>query len=416
MRLDALDRLNFFLADVRGGSGPFVTVFLFTQAHWSQASIGAVLTVSGLIGIAAHPAVGAFIDGTRAKRGLLVAASFLLCASGLAIIEAPTVLVVIVADIVMATLGAVFAPTVAAITLGMFGREALADRLARNAVFDRAGNIFIAGLVGLVGVSFSQTAPFFLAPVFAVLAAQAAFAIPAASIDHDRARGLEDVDPERRPQPGRLRDLLQYRSLIVYAAAAALFNFANAPTLSLIAQKLASENPGLESGVTSAAIIIAQLSTIAMAFLVARADLIGRKPLLILSFVALTARDLFCVFADTPLRLLAVQLLDGVGGGLFDAMLPLVLADLMRGTGHYSLARGGLGFVQGGGGAISLAAAGFLVTAQGYAASFLTLAVVASAGLALIVVAMPETGPKRAGPGRGLGLRRWWEGLRPRGP
>jgi MFS family permease len=394
MRLEALDRLNFFLADVRGGSGPFVTVFLFTQAHWSQAAIGAVLTVSGLVGIAAHPAVGAFIDRTRGKRALLVVASFLLCAASLAIIEAPIVPVVILADIVMATLGAVFAPTVAAITLGMFGRGALAERLARNAVFDRAGNIFIAALVGLVGVSFSQTAPFYLAPVFAALAAQAALSIPADAIDHARARGLEDLDPAHPPQPGRLRDLLRHRSLLVFAAGAALFNFANTPTLSLIAQKLASENPGLESGVTSAAIILAQISTIAMAFLVARADLIGRKPLLILAFAALTARDLFCVVADTPLRLLAVQLLDGVGGGLFEAMLPLVLADLMRGTGHYSLARGGLGLVQGVGGATSLAAAGFVVTAGGYSASFLMLALFAVAGLAVVVFAMPETRPR----------------------
>jgi MFS family permease len=391
MRLDPLDRLNFFLADVRGGSGPFVTVFLFTQAHWSQATIGAVLTLSGLVGIAAHPAVGAFIDRTHAKRALLVAASFLLCGCSLAIIMAPVLPVVATADAVMATLGAVFAPTVAAITLGLHGREGLADRLARNAAFDRAGNIFIAALVGLVGVSFSQTAPFFLAPIFAALAAQAALSIPAGTIDHDRARGLEDVDPADPPRPGRLRDLLHRRDLLIYAAAAALFNFANTPILSLIAQKLAAQNPGLETGVTSAAIIIAQLSTIAITFLVARADVIGRRPLLVLAFVALVARAFFCVLAQTPAELLAVQLLDGVGGGMFDALLPLVLADLMRGTGHYSLARGGLGLAFGVGGATSLAVTGFIVTALGYAAGFLLLGLVALAGLALILRAMPET-------------------------
>jgi hypothetical protein len=36
-----LDWLNFFLADVRGGLGPYVGVFLLTQAHWDQATIGA---------------------------------------------------------------------------------------------------------------------------------------------------------------------------------------------------------------------------------------------------------------------------------------------------------------------------------------------------------------------------------------
>ena len=31
-----LDWLNFFLADVRGGLGPYVGVFLLTQAHWDR--------------------------------------------------------------------------------------------------------------------------------------------------------------------------------------------------------------------------------------------------------------------------------------------------------------------------------------------------------------------------------------------
>jgi MFS family permease len=118
---------------------------------------------------------------------------------------------------------------------------------------------------------------------------------------------------------------------------------------------------------------------------------IGRRPLLVLAFVALVARAFFCVLAQTPAELLAVQLLDGVGGGMFDALLPLVLADLMRGTGHYSLARGGLGLAFGVGGATSLAVTGFIVTALGYAAGFLLLGLVALAGLALILRAMPET-------------------------
>ena len=70
--LRPLDWLNFFLADVRGGSGPYVGVFLLTQADWNQATIGAVLTVSGLIGITLHTPIGALIDATHFKRGLII--------------------------------------------------------------------------------------------------------------------------------------------------------------------------------------------------------------------------------------------------------------------------------------------------------------------------------------------------------
>jgi MFS family permease len=161
-----LDWLNFFLADVRGGLGPYVGVFLLTEAHWDQVTIGAVLTVSGLTGIALHAPVGALIDATRFKRGLLVAGVAALTASALAIAWAPMVPVVLAADIIMAVLGAVFAPTVAAITLGLVGRDDLAARLGRNAAYDRAGNIFIGGVAGLVGWLFGQRAVFHLvAPV-----------------------------------------------------------------------------------------------------------------------------------------------------------------------------------------------------------------------------------------------------------
>ena len=63
----ALDWLNFFLADVRGGLGPHVNVYLLTYAHWTPERIGAVLTVSGLIGIAAHIPIGILRGGEEAK-------------------------------------------------------------------------------------------------------------------------------------------------------------------------------------------------------------------------------------------------------------------------------------------------------------------------------------------------------------
>ena len=114
-----LDLVNFLLADVRGGLGPYVGIFLLATGHWDQAQIGLVLTVSGLIGISLHAPIGAFIDATRHKRALLIGGVWALAVSAVAIARAPTMPVVLGADIVMAVLGAVFAPTVAAITVGL---------------------------------------------------------------------------------------------------------------------------------------------------------------------------------------------------------------------------------------------------------------------------------------------------------
>ena len=365
IRLNALDWLNFFLADVRGGLGAYVNVFLLTKAQWSQAAIGAVLSTSGLIGIMAHPAVGAFIDRTRAKRALIISGAFVLSGCGLAIVWMPVLPVVLVADIIMAVLGGVFAPTVAAITLGLYGQEALPTRLGRNAAFDRAGNVFIAVFIGIVGVAYSQKAPFYLAPLFAALTTIAVLSISARAIDHAKARGLDSDASYHAGSPTGWRVLIRYRALLVFAAAAALFHFANAPMLPLVVQKLALANPGWETGLTSAAIIVAQFATILMALLVTRANALGRKPLLLLAFAALPLRGWLCMWFDDPSWLLAVQVLDGVGGGLFEALLPLVLADIMGGTGHYSLARGVVGTVQGVGGSSSQVVAGYIVTTAG---------------------------------------------------
>ena len=105
----SLDWLNFLLADVRGGLGPYVSVSLLTEAHWDQATIGAVLTVSGIIGITLHTPIGALIDATRHKQALLIAGVAILSLCALSISWMPTVPVVLAADIAMAVLGGVLA-------------------------------------------------------------------------------------------------------------------------------------------------------------------------------------------------------------------------------------------------------------------------------------------------------------------
>jgi MFS family permease len=393
----SLDWLNFLLADVRGGLGPYVSVFLLTEAHWDQATIGAVLTVSGIIGITLHTPMGVLIDATRHKQALLIAGVAILSACALSISWMPTVPVVLAADIAMAVLGGVFAPTVAAITLGLVGQDKLAARLGRNAAFDRIGNLAIAAIAGAVGSLFSQRAVFYLVPFFAVLTIITIKSIPPSAIDHERARGLHLgglTTPEKHPAGWRV--LLHRKPLLVLAAAAALFHFANAPMLALASQKLALSHPGREAALTSAAIIVAQLATIPVALLVARADVVGRKPLLTLAFLALPLRGVLFAFSDEPAWIIAGQILDALGGGLFDALLPLVLADIMRGTGRYNASRGFISTVQGIGGSLSQVVAGFVVVKAGYETAFLGLAGVALSALVLASFAMPETSPRRS--------------------
>ena len=296
-----LDLINFLLADVRGGLGPYVGIFLLGQAHWNQASIGLVLTISGLIGISLHTPIGVFIDATRHKRALLLGGVALLAAAAVAIVKAPTMPVVLAADIAMAVLGAVFAPTVAAITVGVVRPQYLAQRLGRNAACDRAGNISAAAAAGIAGWALSLEAVFYLVPMFAALTTAAILCIPAAAIDHRRARGL-DVDAAAiSPHAESWHAMLRHRPLLMLAGGLALFHFANAPILLLLGLELERQHPAIVTLYMSIAIIAAQLVSIPVALMVgARADLWGRKPLLLLGFAALPVRLLLYALTDHP--------------------------------------------------------------------------------------------------------------------
>ncbi len=79
----ALDALNFFLADVRDGLGPYLAIYLLTEQKWDEASIGAVMSVAALAGIAAQTPAGALIDRSTAKRALMVCAAILVTLASL---------------------------------------------------------------------------------------------------------------------------------------------------------------------------------------------------------------------------------------------------------------------------------------------------------------------------------------------
>ncbi|WP_256591844.1 MFS transporter, partial [Pseudomonas sp. HMWF006] len=107
------------------------------------------------------------------------------------------------------------------------------------------------------------------------------------------------------------------------------------------------------------------------------ADVWGRKPLLLAGFLILPLRGVLYTLSDDPYWLVAVQMLDGVGAGLFGALFPIMVKDLTQGTGHFNISLGALTTVFGLGAALSNGLAGFVVQGAGYSAAFLTLAGIA---------------------------------------
>jgi MFS family permease len=389
----SLDALNLLLADVRGAFGPYLNVFLVTQEYWSQSRVGLVTMIGGLLGLAVQTPIGAAIDGTRAKRGVVVAALAILGVAALVIYAAPSFWPVMIANAAMSVVGDVFGPAVAALTLGLFARQYLARRMGRNSAFDHAGNVAIALAAAAVGYLYSQRAVFLLGAVFAVLATGAVLSIPASAIDQRRARGF-DGEKHAEAESG-YRALLQTGALMIFALCVLLFHFANAPLLPLVGQKLAAAHPKEATAMMSSCIVAAQLVMLPIAVMVGRkADKWGRKPIFLVGFAILPIRAVLYTFSDNSAWLIGVQLLDGVGAGIFGALAPLVVADIMRGTGRYNLALGAIATVQGIGASVSGLAAGELVDHWGYVAAFLALGAVAVVAFAVLAFAMPETGSR----------------------
>ena len=79
----ALDALNFFLADVRDGLGPYLAIYLLAVHHWDEASIGTVMSIAGGMGIIAQAPAGALVDRTDAKRGIIVAGAIIVTITSL---------------------------------------------------------------------------------------------------------------------------------------------------------------------------------------------------------------------------------------------------------------------------------------------------------------------------------------------
>jgi MFS family permease len=391
-----LDALNFLLADVRGAIGPYLNVFLITERHWSQTEVGVVATIAGLVGLAAQSPIGAAIDETVAKRGVIVL--------GLATVTAAAVIIfvdsgfwpVLAASIALAVAGDAFGPAIAALTLGLFPRERLAVRLGRNSTFDHAGNVIIAAVAALVGYAWSQRSVFLLVPILAIFAAVATLRIPGGAIDHARARDLDHAPADRRPlgPPLRFRELLRSKPLLVFVLTIALFHFVNAPLLPLVGQKLAAAHPREATAMMSGCIVGAQAVMLPIAVWVGRnADLLGRKPIFLIAFAVLPLRAALYPLSDSDAWLLGVQMLDGVGAGIFGTLAPLVVADLMRGTGRYNLAQGLVATAVGVGASLSASVAGVVVDRWGYSAAFFILAGVAAFALAAFAAWMPETAP-----------------------
>lgn len=402
-----LEALNFFMADMQAGIGPFLGVFL--QAHgWASGLIGSVMTMGGIAGMAMTAPAGALIDSTRYKRAFVAIPGVCVVLASALILLSQEFWVVSASQIATAIAGAAIVPAVTGITLGMVKQAGFNRQNGRNQAWNHAGNVVGAALSGYLGWKFGMVAVFYLAAAFGVFSIIAVLLIPPSAIDHRAARGLHEDGKDDEKASG-FKVLFECKPLLILAGALLMFHLGNAAMLPLYGLAVVAERHGDPASFVAVTIVIAQTVMIVVSLFAMRvAEKEGYWLVILISFLALPIRGLIAWKFISYWGVFPVQMLDGVGAGLQSVAVPGLVARILSGTGRVNVGQGAVMTMQGIGASLSPALGGWIAQYLGYPTAFLILGSLSAGSLVLWVgfasilkpacAAQPDRGPSPLSP------------------
>ncbi|KQS04980.1 MFS transporter [Sphingomonas sp. Leaf357] len=374
----ALQALNFFMADMQAGIGPFLGVFL-QQKGWTAGPIGTVMTAGGVAGMIMTVPAGAFIDHTEKKRLVVIVTGICTVMASFLILLSQSGLVVTVSQVATAIAGAAIGPAVTGMTLGIVRQNGFNAQNGRNQAWNHAGNMVGAGLSGYLGWKFGMPAIFYLAAVFGVLAIIAVLTIPEKAIDHRAARGLEGKagkgeKDEKGGQAEGFKTLLRNKPMLILAASLACFHLGNGAMLPLYGLAVVGAGKGNAALFVAETVMVAQAVMIVTALIAMRmAAGRGYWLVMLISFAALPLRGMLAGTFIEHWGVWPVQALDGIGAGLQSVAVPGLVACLLNGTGRVNVGQGAVMTIQGLGASLSPAIGGWLAQELGYHVAFYIL-------------------------------------------
>jgi predicted MFS family arabinose efflux permease len=388
--LRGLDWFIFFVADIQTGFGPFLAVYLTSQ-KWTQVEIGLVLSAGGVIALMGQMPGGALVDAARSERFVAGVALSAIATAALAYAFAPIFPIVLAAACLHAAASCVLGPCIVAMSLGLVGHDAIGERLGRNARFAAIGNGTAAAAMGAVGYLWEPRAVFFVTAILLVPTLIALSHIRPAEVDPDRAHG-GPVPQKTDHSPADVRTVIRKAPLLILAGCALLFHMANASMLPLMGSVVTMRSSEWATVLIAACIVVPQVVVALVSpWIGHHAQIWGRLPFLRMAFAALIFRALLFAVVTDPYLLVAVQILDGITAAAMGVMVPLMIADITRGTGRFNLAQGIVGTAVGIGASISPTLAGYLTDHFGSSVAFFGLAAVAAVAFTAVWALMPET-------------------------
>lgn len=365
-------------------------MYLTTQ-KWTQVEIGLVLSVGGIVALIGQMPGGAIVDAARSAHKAAGFALATIAISALGYAALPIFPVVMTAATLHAAASCVLGPAIAAISLGLVGPLAIGERLGRNARCASLGNGVAAAVMGACGYYLSSRSVFLVTFVLAIPTLIALSRIREREIISENAARTEFKEaPVARTTS--IRQLIRQRPLLIFAGSVLLLQLANAAMLPLMAGVVTTRSSQWAPVLIAACIIVPQAIVALTSPSVGRiAQKFGRRPLLLLGFAALAIRGVLFATVTDPYLLVAVQVFDGITAAVFAVMIPLIVADIAFGSGHFNLAQGIVGTATGIGASLSTVLAGYAADQFGSSVAFLGLAAVAAVGLVMIWTIMPET-------------------------
>jgi MFS family permease len=396
-----LNGLNFFVADMFTGFGPFITVYLTTNG-WLPTDIGLALSVATIAAVAAQVPAGMLVDAVFQRRLLTALGIAAVIASALVLALFPERWPVIGSQVLLGIAGSLLTPAIAAITLSLSRSDQFGRRLGGNVRYKALGSMLTALLMGYVGTHFSTGAVFYVSAGFGCIAL--AFLPMISGVDLRNAPHRTQ-HPAALPKHARTAPLRRKRELwrdplmLTFCGCIFMFHLSNAAVLPFAISAI--EAAGLKDTdlLVSVALIVSQ-ATVAIISprLGALAHERGRKFILLAGFMALTLRCVLLAIWNSSVSLVLCQVLDGISGAAIGVMVPLIVADITHRGGRFNLGLGVVGLAVAGGATVSTTAAGFVTQHFGTRIAFICLGCAAAAGSMLVRVALPETGHLHAPP------------------
>ncbi|EAH5545556.1 MFS transporter [Campylobacter upsaliensis] len=382
----ALAWLNFFIADVRDGLGPYLGVFLKGH-HFTESQIGLITTSTSLCALIFGIFLGVLIDKTHFKRGIIA-----LCIVGIVLATGanyfyPHFTFTLMAQIAIALCAVCLAPAFSAITLGIVGQKGFSKQISLNEAYKHAGTAFSAGLSFIFALYYGIGAIFIITALMGVCALVFLALLKSSQINHAVACGKEEgVEIPLRKALGDVRVL--FLGVVMFC-----FHLSNAYMLPLLSQRAHTLGIDSSGAYAAATILIAQCTMIGISLLCMRLLQTKGNPhfssiyvyLMGIALFGLIVRGGVAAHFDGILAMIIVQILDGVGAGIVGVILPLLVAMLMRGSGHINAAFACVMTFGGVGAALSGSLGGYIAQYFGYFYAYLTLAFVAAFGLLIWV-------------------------------